>query len=436
MTARISTSCLAAIAGLFLFTGCLKDKCDRTHEFVRYDPVYKTLEGMRVDIAVKDPQELQAPGNLYYYNGYLLINERLKGVHVIDNQDPANPVNVAFIEIPGNRDIAIQNNTLYADMFVDLVAIDITDITNPVLQCRVDNVFENYYSFSGELGYIVEYVASNAVMQVDCSDDRWNSWWWRGSDDVLWLSSNSRVDANFDATDFVGQSSAESNNGSNTGIGGSMARFTFAKEHLYTLDLAQMHVFDVAADCPEKKSSVEMRWGIETLFPYGDYLFVGSSNGLLIYDNENPESPTFLSEFSHAQACDPVFVSDDIAYVTLRDGTDCQNFINQLDVLDVSNISNPTLIKTYPMKHPHGLSVVNNTLFLCEGQFGLKVFDATDSEKISDNLLSWVEGLNAFDVIVLPQSNIAMVIGSEGLYQYDVSDRNEPTELSMIPINK
>ena len=105
------------------FSGCLRDQCDRTHEFIRYDPIYMTAEGMRVDVTVKGPQELKSPGNINYYNGYLLVNELQKGVHVFDNHDPANPINLAFIEIPGNRDIAVRNNILFADMFIDLVAI-------------------------------------------------------------------------------------------------------------------------------------------------------------------------------------------------------------------------------------------------------------------------------------------------------------------------
>jgi hypothetical protein len=433
MTARISSVFIAMLCILFFLPGCLKDKCDRTHEFIRYDPVYKTPDGMRVDISVDSPQDLVSPGNIYYYNNYLLINERLQGVHVIDNTDPANPVNLAFIEIPGNRDIAIRNNILFADMFIDLVAIDISDVRNPELLCRVDNVFAQFYQFAGDMGYIVEYIPTQETVQIDCSDDRWKTWWWRGGDDVLWLSSGGAF-ASIDFASFDGQSSAESSNGSSTGIGGSMARFTLAKDHLYTLDQANMHVFDLSGSCPEQKNTIEMTWGIETLFPYGDYLFVGANNGMLIYNNEDPESPYFLSQFSHAQACDPVFVSDDIAYVTLRDGNVCRNFLNQLDVVDISTISNPKLIKSYPMDHPHGLSVADQTLFLCEGNSGLKVFDVEDNNTISQHLLNWVKGIHAFDVIVLPQSEVAMVIGEDGLYQYDVSDRNKLKELSVIPV--
>jgi hypothetical protein len=301
--------------------------------------------------------------------------------------------------------------------------------------CRVDNVFRQFYVSAGDLGFIVDYVPSNEVVQVDCSDDNWNSWWWRGQDVVLWLSSSSSFDANFsiDVAQFSGATSG--NSAPSVGTGGSMARFTLAKDHLYTLDQTNMHVFNLDATCPEQKNTVDMRWGIETLFPYGEYLFVGSNNGMLIYDNTDPQSPVYLSEFAHAQACDPVFVSDDIAYVTLRDGSLCNNFINQLDVVDVSNVANPTLIRTHQMQHPHGLSVIGNTLFLCEGQYGFKIFDVEDKLKISENLLSHVQGIHAYDVIVLAQG-VAMVVGQNGVYQYDVTNRDELVELSMIPINR
>ena len=197
-----------------------------------------------------------------------------------------------------------------------------------------------------------------------------------------------------------------------------------------------LSILDVQGACPQQGNSVEMRWGIETLFPYGDYLYVGSNNGMLIYDNSNPSSPTYLSEFQHAQACDPVFVSEDIAYVTLRDGTPCQNFINQLDVIDVSNPGNPQLMISYPMTHPHGLSVVDKVLYLCEGDAGLKIFDASDSYRITGNLLSHMQGLHAFDVIVLSGDQIAMIVGEDGVYQYDVKDPASPRELSMIPISR
>jgi hypothetical protein len=182
------------------------------------------------------------------------------------------------------------------------------------------------------------------------------------------------------------------------------------------------------------KNDVVVQWGIETLFPMDGSLFIGSTSGMLIYDISNPENPTYRSTFSHATACDPVIVSNQVAYVTLRDGNNCNGFTNQLDVLDVSDLDHPSLIRSYPMDNPHGLSVVENTLYLCEGKWGLKTFDISDTKHIDNHLLDHVTGLTAFDVIVLPPGDHVMVVGETGLFQYDASDRGDLKELSMIKI--
>ena len=37
-------------------------------------------------------------------------------------------------------------------------------------------------------------------------------------------------------------------------------------------------------------------------------------------------------------SCDPVVVQGDYAFVTLRGGTECQGFSNQLDIIDISTL--------------------------------------------------------------------------------------------------
>ena len=67
--------------------------------------------------------------------------KNVKGVHIIDNTSPSHPVNLGFIEIPGNADIAIKNNILYADSYVDLVALDISDVNDIREVDRVKDIF-------------------------------------------------------------------------------------------------------------------------------------------------------------------------------------------------------------------------------------------------------------------------------------------------------
>ncbi len=413
--------CLAVAV---LFTSCLEDQCTRTTTFIQYDPVYIPVDEIRPGIDVTDVRELVDPGLIYVYKDYLLVNERTEGIHVFDNSDPSSPVNLGFIEIPGNRDMVVKNDVLYADLYLDLVSIDIKDPLNPSIIGRTDGVFSGFYPFHEEAGYVVEYVPTERTVEVDCNDGRWGQPWFIGANDQLFLSSD------------VSATSGQSVVAEVTGVGGSMARFTLAKDYLYALDDYRMRVFNIEGAMPELENTVEVDWGIETLFPYGDYLFIGANAGMFIMDNKTPTSPSLLARFEHAESCDPVFVTDDIAYVTLRGGSLCGGWNNQLDVIDVSDIDNPRLMRSYPMDHPHGLAVVDETLYLCEGQFGLKVFDVEDKMTIAGNLLDHIRNLHGFDVIALDNGNHLIVIGMDGLYQFDATDKNNLVEISRIDVNR
>ncbi|NJL73976.1 MAG: hypothetical protein HC892_01915 [Saprospiraceae bacterium] len=172
---------------------------------------------------------------------------------------------------------------------------------------------------------------------------------------------------------------------------------------------------------------------VETIFPYQDKLFVGANDGMYIFDNTVPTQPKQLSKFSHARACDPVVVEGATAYVTLRGGTTCEGFNNQLDIVDVKDLLNPRLLKTYPMSNPHGLSIRKNILYLCDGESGLKSFDVTDpfNMKALDH-----EKIATYDAIALPGSDLLMVIGKNGLYQYDAKNPKDLKQLSLIPVQK
>jgi len=149
-----------------------------------------------------------------------------------------------------------------------------------------------------------------------------------------------------------------------------------------------------------------------------------------IYDNTNPELPTYISTYSHINTCDPVVVQDDYAYVTLRSGTTCDNFTNQLDVIDIKDVNNPKLVKTYPMQNPHGLGINGTCLFIAEGDYGLKVFDASDVLKIGENQIAHHDDVHALDVI--PLDDVLFMIGKDGLHQYQYDCGNQFQYLSTI----
>lgn len=414
------------ILGLFLILltqSCTQDLCDRSTTYLRYDPVYLKVDEIRKDIQILGARNLEDPGNLYYYNDYILINERREGVHIIDNRNPENPKNVAFVQIPGNMDMAVKNGVLYADNYIDLLAIDIQNPEQPKLLTRTEDVF-NSLGQDQDLGHLVFYEETAVTEELNCTDPQWgNPWFTRGG--------NVFIDIAFDAETSGAPVSA---GGVSTGTGGSLAQFTLSDHYLYVVDEWNLKVFDVE-DCnnPDFINTVDVGWGIETIYPYQENLFIGAADGMYIFDNQNPTAPRFLSKFEHARACDPVVVDGDIAYVTLRDGTACEGFDNQLDVVDVSTLTRPELLTSYPMENPHGMALNGKTLYLCEGDAGLKAFDISDWQELDQKQLSHLKGFSAYDAIALP-NNVLLVIGKDGFYQFNISDPEKLEEISVIPV--
>lgn len=395
---------------------------------------YATL---RQSVASEAPRNLENPGKIYIFGSYLFVNEVNEGVHVIDNRNPAAPVIRAFIKIPGNVDIAVQGSVLFADSYVDLVAIDISNPENATEVKRLENIFPQriwdvgYYYGDPEKGIIVRWTQTDKTetVEVPCGEEAQQYYYWGYyggfEGDMVGVPAilSANGDAGINATTTA------------PGQGGSMARFTIASHYLYCIDNNAMNLVDISdARSPVIWNKLNIGFNIETIFPYGNKLFIGSRNGMYIYDNSNPSSPVLLSQYSHVTSCDPVVVEGGYAYVTLRSGTPCQGFTNELEVINISNPSQPTLVKQYPMYNPHGLGIDKGILFICDGDAGLKVYDASDINAIDKHLLKHYGSVQAYDVIPVGSANVLIMIGNDGLYQYDYSNVENIQLLSEIPV--
>ncbi len=400
---------------LFLLQSCLKDNL--THTYSILVPVYKSKNEVYANIKSNSSQEVKSPGKIFVYGSYIFLNEVDKGIHVIDNSDPANPVAKIFIDIPGNLDIAVKGNTLYADLYTDLVVVDISNPLQAKFMKYIPNVFP-------ERNYTNGFVADNSRVIVS----------WIKKDTTVKLNEPT---GNCIACDYVLFNSLGASTGtvapSIPGISGSMARFSVVNDYLYIVNHSMLGTFSISnSNDPQRISTNNIGWNIETIYPFRDKLFVGSTNGMFIYDISDPALPNQVGQFSHARSCDPVIADNNNAYVTLHDGTACQGFNNQLDVINITNLSSPSLIKTYPMTHPHGLTKDNNLLFICDGRDGLKMYDATIPSAIV--LKKHITGLETYDAIAW--NNNLIVVAKDGLYQYDYSNPNDLVQRSKLSVNR
>jgi len=396
-------------------------------------PVYLNYETFRKDLKVDGEQEMEAPGKIYFKDDFLYINEIGKGLHLIDNSNPASPSKVGYIDIPGNFDMAIRGNLLYADSYVDLVMFDITEPLNPVFSKRIENFFTDQYPaydiaypvapIDQTQGVVVGWKIDEVTEEVETNNYPFRYGFpWSSYYDVALMDMGS-----------WGRNASGQVNVSASGQGGSMAKFIVYGDFLYMLDDYYLKVMNIGdPQNPQTMDSVNVGWGMETVFIADGFLYMGSNNGMGIYDLSDPSKPVYKSYYWHVTSCDPVVVQGNIAYVTMRSGNTCEGNVNRLDIVSVASKENPTLLKSYEMQNPHGLGIDNTTLFICEGDFGLKVFDATDLYRIKDNLIAAFPELHAYDVI--PIDGMLYLIGNDGLGIYDYTDPQSITKIGELPI--
>lgn len=397
---------------------------DTIEEYITYEkqtPIFVTVAEFRnKPIGAEAPHALKDVGKIYTYNQYLFVNERGKGIHIIDNSNPSAPIQIKFLNIVGNVDMAVRNGILYADCVVDLVRFDVTNPAQPIFLSREVNVLPNLYP---EFNLGVEYVVVGVIKEIIKEKRNFST---RGGFRFGGMySASSSSDASF----------SPSNSPNVVGKGGSMARFAIVNDYLYAVTQSSIITFNVAQESVQRLGTFNLSAGgiVETIFPYNNNLFIGCTNGMYILGLSNPASPQQLSFVGHFPSCDPVVVEGNYAYITLRVGTNCQNATNELQVYDITNLQSPQRVKTYPMILPHGLGIQNNTLFICEGKHGLKVFDASNKQEIDKNLKQHINNVHAYDVI--PMGNVLMMIGENGLFQYSISNSKTLQLLSSLRVN-
>jgi len=395
------------LLGCIALSSC--DKIESKGMYLASVPIFETMESIRAKAnPVSSTTTIVQTGKIYIYQDYLFINEPRKGVHIFNNVDPSKPVAMAFLSIPGNVDLAVLDGKLYADSFTDLLTFDLENPASPKLLTRNKDVFKMLLQ--------MDYLNNTADRIIT------------GYRDSLVSYSQKDKYSPYDRKEPLYN---ETNSGS--GQGGSMARFTIANKHLYAVDQTTLHLFDVQnASKPAYVKDIKIGPGIETIFPFKNNLFIGSNTGMVIYDITTASAPVELSRYTHIRACDPVVVNEKYAFVTLRAGVVCGGQQNLLEVIDIQDLTKPMLKHSFTLENPYGLALSDHTLYICDGKFGLKSFDASDVSQIGNKLLETHKNLMSMDVIAGPKSLI--IVGEKGVHQYDYSNKAKLKELSIIPV--
>ncbi len=381
-------------------------------------PKLRSLAAIRNNVYVSSAKQTKSDGKIYVAENFLFYIAKEQGVHVFNNTNPSVPQNSVFINIEGVHDISVKGNYLFADNFFDLLVFDISNIQNITLVKTVENVISfspvypidaQYYDYT--VGPVGDEIITGFSFEMRDKPE---------GQEVIW------------AEDALATFNSLT---SNVGTGGSYARFQIQNNALYTIDSFKLNVFNITNPITtffDKNIYMNQWFGggvFETLFIQKDILFVGSTTGMYTVNASDEFNPYFVSGFAHATACDPVVVDEITAYITVRGGSTCGAIEDQINVINVSDISNPTLISTYLINEPYGLGIKNDILYVGCGNNGLKVFNALNSTNL---VLENTYPGNVKDII--PLNSHLITVGDNKITQYSYGPNYTLVMLSEITL--
>lgn len=211
------------------------DNDDLDYEVVTVaTPELMSKSEFRKSIDISSPKNIEEAGKIYVYGNYIFVSDINKGIHVLDNTNPRFPRAIKYIQIPGNEDVSVKDNYLFADSATDLVVFDISNINAISVVERLEDVFNIY-----------DLRVPNEVQAFDYGNYNYE-------EDIIvgWTLKQERrkkmvntmvIDMAFGGAVLNNVGGAESK----TGVGGSLARFQIVDNYLYTVGTNEIAIFKI-----------------------------------------------------------------------------------------------------------------------------------------------------------------------------------------------
>lgn len=393
---------IGVVFSLSFFTSCSDQLCEQEVTYTKATAIYADLNDFRIDNLNESPKQLESANKIYLSNDLILISERMKGIHVYDNSDPKNPIAINFLNIPGNNEMFVEDNIIYADSYYDMLKIDISSPLQATVVSRLENAIRP--QFSNDRGQIlIGFNEEIVTEQLSCDayiDD---------NNSIYFDWNSQRIDDSAIPTAFVSNSN---------GSLGTANRIAKVDDLIFIIDKTNIFTLEDREKLSEATIPQSIGWALETIYPADGHLFLGSNNGMQIYRIQDDNRVSLRGEFFHATGCDPVLPTDqNVAYVTLRSGDECPGDENNISVVNIANLNSPSLIQEIAMDSPYGMTLHEDKLYVGEGTNGFKIFDASERDNLK--LIETNRSIETYDIIVHPTDrNILLFANPNGISQY------------------
>lgn len=319
--------------------------------------------------------------NIYLYDTLMLASDINSGLKIYSIKEPSTPNHLITIPLSGNSGSAMLGNIIFANSWDGIYAFKLnSDLSFDTISTIKKTYYEDTY-------YDPTYCGTG------------------------FFGCNRYTDA---SNDLVATS----------GTAGSYALFAVKDTFLYYLDNYEVITMSIANESDLRElSRTYVPWETETLFPTGNFLYLGGTNGMYVLSLENPSKPVMIGSMEHFNAYDPVVVKDSTAFVTLRSATR-----NVLLTVNVEDPTNPQLIKEYNVTTPYGLAIQDSLLYVSNGYNGFTLYNVSDPKNIQ-MVSAWP---NAITKDFIWNNHLLYSMGFNTFSIYDVSDPTKPELLSTI----
>ena len=338
------------------------------------------------------------------------MSEENKGIHIYDNTDMQNPQRLSFIQLPFLRDFYVKDNFLYVAGVYDLVKINISNVYDPVLVNRAENVFwQPLENDKGQQLLGFKYATATDKFEIN-------------SPEAKEIKKAGKLHLDFLDNVIPVSEIPTFFTGSNSNSKGTLNKIAVEFDHVYVIEDNEMHVISNSAAF-NQLSSITIGANTETIYGADNRLYLGSMTAMTIYNANNPSAPYKISSVTHTESCDPVLPRGDVAYYTLRstENEGCNGEgENTLNLVDISNVNKPMELKSIDLDSPYGLCFANNYLFVGEGDNGLTIYDASDPKTLKDKLN--IPNVTAYDIMVHPNNpDILILSNSNGIQEFQIN---------------
>jgi hypothetical protein len=363
--------------------------------FAQGDYVYVACEdsGLSiVDISLPNPSEIgYLPARTWTFTvevvgNYAYLGEAFGGVfRVVNVSDPGSPYEVGYC-YPGGGIVydleVVGHYAFLANEFDGLKVVDFADSTNPVVVDSLPTLGLTMgiaISSNGAYAYTAERGGGVQVVNISDPTNIYQEGVCSLSNPVFDVSSSGRIVSGAADVFVIVNVSSPSNPylvASNDHPPGNHQVIKSQGDYLYIGTQGSLRILDIGDITNPTEvgtySLPQRQTNLKGLDIAGNYAFIGRGDGVFqILDISDPASPQPLGSCNLSGDIQDLVVEGDYAYVTS----------DLLFLVNVSNVSAPTLVSTYDPGGPGlllGIEVVGNYAHIANDLQGLFIVDVSD----------------------------------------------------------